>query len=132
MQTTKIKLKFLHSSVFLILFLFVNSMPVSSAFYNPYEYHTEEEETLTEFNSPDYFEDPNNIGKPDEPENIFSTLGFGTGDDIIQDDFAQGGDTDNQGAYNDVPLGDGIYIMACMVFMYAICLRIVRKQKLWS
>jgi hypothetical protein len=44
------------------------------------------------------------------------------------DDFEEGGGTENPGAYNDVPVGEGVFILVILILLYAIFLN--KKEKI--
>ncbi len=111
MNRTKLK-----RLIFFSALLLFSSMPVSSAFYNPFDYQTDEEEAYTGFEDPN-IESNNSI-------NAFATLGFGGN---LEEEFEIGADNDNIDAYNDAPLGNGFCILTCMVFLYVIGLKIKKN-----
>lgn len=43
--------------------------------------------------------------------------GFG-GTDENEDDFEEGSDSDNMGAYNDAPVGDGVWVLVVLVAVW--------------
>ncbi len=118
----KMKCKYLHFTL-LVLFLFMNNMPVSSVFYNPFEYQEEEtsyDETDIGYNDPN-IESNNSM-------NTFMPLGWGVATDP-NEDLATGASEEDDDSFNDVPLGDGFYILVFMVFMYAINRRVIKKRE---
>jgi hypothetical protein len=104
-------------------------MPASSIFVYHADEQTSYDKTYTGFDDPNIeYEDPN-IASDNSMDN-FKTFAIGGG--TTEDDFATGATTDNANAYNDVPLGNGAYVLIFMIFVYAIRIRIMRIRKLRS